>query len=48
MAHDPWPCEEADAIVSHVESHCVEPDGGWGQKLPTVLIYPQGYSARLK
>lgn len=34
--------EEADAIVSHVESHCVEPDGGWGQKLPTVLIYPAG------
>ncbi|NVN01163.1 MFS transporter [Asaia spathodeae] len=34
--------EEANAIVSHVESHCVEPEGGWGQKLPTVLIYPAG------
>ncbi|NVN04146.1 MFS transporter [Asaia spathodeae] len=34
--------EEANAIVSHVESHCVEPGGGWGQKLPTVLIYPAG------
>ncbi|NVN42875.1 MFS transporter [Asaia siamensis] len=34
--------EEANAIVSHVESHCVEPEGGWGQRLPTVLIYPAG------
>ncbi|MDL2170170.1 MFS transporter [Asaia sp. HumB] len=34
--------EEANAIVSHVESHCAEPQGGWASKLPTVLIYPAG------
>ncbi|GBQ93023.1 MFS transporter [Asaia krungthepensis] len=34
--------EEADAIVSLVESHCAEPKGGWKSKLPKVLIYPAG------
>ena len=34
--------EEANAIVSTVESHCTEPEGGWARKLPTVLIYPAG------
>lgn len=34
--------QEANAIVSEVESHCREPEGGWGRTLPTVLIYPAG------
>lgn len=34
--------EEATAIVSAVEAHCAEPEGGWGRKLPCVLIYPAG------